>query len=974
VSAVSFGLVFESTEQAVGLEDDAAAVGRFPRAMAEAATTVGHAGGPLLTRLSAMQPLLIAANVRLAHRHDSSAAVSQWLHTVAAVRLDSPASAAPPRGREGELVLGVLHPPKHRADGAVSPPRPLRVRDHRGELHFLRAGDEPLRVLAVLATRESATHCCGGLLSSQDPDSDAGLPVPSGLRISWLGDEGGLVGQVVSDAPEQLVLGMRDASSNPEEGQLHYASQACDFDVISLVFDLSTGLPLHIRSLSPPIPRSLTVVDPASPLSSVAAIAAAAAALPKLLLVASTSSSLGKTTLAARIILALHDLALDPPALPRTEQNGTAGGATITAPRIAYVKLTGSGGCEDLVRIRALKNAHGQPAVALAYDHVDVGLATTYSSSAGSGGGGGGSGSNGNSNNSMEHFKAGINDLLALASAPCTVPPVASVTLPHARTRRHDSASAGSTVPSSSSSSSASSSSTSSSSLAVPVYPAATATPSPAHAHARLAPPDLVVCELGSDLIWANNPVVLSMSAVQSRLMGVCLLTTDALAILGASSYMHGTLRFPPDKLHLFAAHRSNYAGLEARVHGSDVRLHRADDEQALRKLLRTVLRDNNVNLAHSSSSSTMHSPLPAAAAPSIASAVTPITTAPNPQLHQQPSAPPSQQAMSENGTPLPAPTAAPVASVSAYSNSTNTTWPASSVSFPHPVLPDSRLQSPPSVVSAVPPVSSTPRLLAAAAEALAWAERSYVPVALPPSPNIALAHRPELSQLWQDLVEWSLQCTFLLSSAMHSSVNAGQSVAAAAQTAHSHQIPLSWDESAVGAVVLCVSRSERLGRALAFLWLQRRRDKLRALQQRAEGEQRKSLMENSLGMLAGAKSAVKKPAAAAAAVATTTPVSSNHSSSHAAGHISSHASLLLSLPDYVSSPYALAAVPLAPPESVPSALLSVDSSLASLRHACVPARVTEETFWNTYFAHVQDELQAYLTHARRAQQLTTQQ
>jgi hypothetical protein len=185
----------------------------------------------------------------------------------------------------------------------------------------------------------------------------------------------------------------------------------------------------------------------------------------------------------------------------------------------------------------------------------------------------------------------------------------------------------------------------------------------------------------------------------------------------------------------------------------------------------------------------------------------------------------------------------------------------------------------------------------------------------------------------------------------------------------------LRWDESAVGALVLRVSRSERLGRALAFLWLQRRRDKLRAQQQRAEEEQRKRIMETSLGVLAGAKSSAKKPATAAAAAAvatTTTPGSSNNSPNHATSQ--SHTSLLLSLPDYAASPYALAAVPLAPPESVPSALLSVDSALANLRHTCVPARVTEETFWNTYFAHVQDELQAYLTHASRAQQQVTQQ
>jgi len=854
------------------------------------AETLPAGDGGTLVSLAALQPLLISANVRLEHRHDHAAGVDQWLQG-ALVRVDATEAASAPRGREGHLVLGLLHPPKRRGHPA------LRVQDHRGELHLLRHGDEPVRVLAVLATRESSTHVCGGFAAGDSPRHEADIALTRGMRLSWLGNEGGLVGQLLADAPEQFVLGVRNYpvhSSGAEDeldddtpAELHFAQHACDFDVIGLVFDSSTSQPLHIRSLCPPIPRSLTVVDPTSPLSSAASIAAAQAALPKILLVASTAASLGKTTLAARIILTLHELALERVG-SNGNGNGAANGAAVTnSPRISYVKLTGSGGAEDLARIRALKTSRGQPAVSLAYDHVDAGMATTYGPG---------------TPESIEKFKSCVTDLLALASAPCAVPPVASSALPCARTRRSGSGGA----------------------LLVPVPPPAPVM-SPANAH--LSPPDLIVAELGSDLIWAANPILLSMGVVQSRLIGVCLLTADALAILGASSYMHGTLRFAPEKLHLFASHRCNYAGLEARVRGSDVQLHRANDDASLRELVRSILQINHIDLCHSA----ITAPAPAA----IPTAVTQEATQGMQQHNGQ-----QQNGASAAGAASAAaavPASAAVAPANAQGNS---------------------LQPPAINTNAPPTVGSTPRLLAAAAESLAWAERSYVAVALPANPTV-LPHRPDLSQLWLTLVEWSLKCSFV---SAHAHEQPGVPLVELA--ARMPPAAFSWDESAVGAIVLRVSRSERLGRALAYLWLLRRRDKIRVLQAKAAEEERKAAMENSLGMLAGAKTGATAPGAKKPGTPNIATPGSSNSPGNGAG--SNTTALLLSLPDYEASPYVLAKPPLSPEDSVAGRLLEVDASLASLRHGCVPARVKEETFWSTFFAHVHDDLAAYLAHQRK--------
>jgi hypothetical protein len=261
----------------------------------------------------------------------------------------------------------------------------------------------------------------------------------------------------------------------------------------------------------------------------------------------------------------------------------------------------------------------------------------------------------------------------------------------------------------------------------------------------------------------------------------------------------------------------------------------------------------------------------------------------------------------------------------------------------PHPHQPDASAES-----------------LAAAAEALGWFERSFVPLPLPvpssPAQDDSAPVKPEQSALCRELVDWTLRS---------SSLPACPALPASAPaTATSLPVESWWSERDVLVLVRRLGRSERLQRALSFLWQVRRRDKLRAKRALEAAEAARNAVEHSLGMLANAKKTAPAPAAAKAAGPTTpaTPGTPGQAGGSAAA-----VALLLSLPDYAHSPYALPAAPhsLSPPASVPAALLGCDSALAALRRASVPARVSEDAFWSCYFAHLFDELQAYLAHRR---------
>lgn len=416
-----------------------------------------------LAPLSECSPFLIAGNVRLRHRCPSASQVNAW---ISRARVFGGSAT----GFDGDLVLGELQPESGRT---------CRVRDHTGTVHVLTPPDEhdaqrphSVRVVATLGTCDSLTHANGGLVDG----ASGSLTLTAGRTLAWLGEESGVIGQIIDDAID-------DAEASGTSS----STRSIPFVVIGLLQDSDTGKTINIRSLCPTIPPTATPQRTAN---------STPTPPPRLILVGATSSSMGQTDLACSVILALH----------------AARAASREPPRVAYAKLTGVGSLKDTLHVQSLRTADGRPAVVRCFDHVDAGLITTYSPPRAAG--------------FVDRLKSCVSDLLTLAAAP------------------------------------------------VPVYlPRVGGIPI-----ATSAPIDYVVCELGGDLIWAGNPVILHLHHVVDRLSALFVLTQDALSILGACSYLHGTLKLPPSKLVLVNSPRVNYTGMCARMRGSDVQLYAQSD------------------------------------------------------------------------------------------------------------------------------------------------------------------------------------------------------------------------------------------------------------------------------------------------------------------------------------------------------------------------------------------------------------
>ena len=840
---------------------------------------------PTLSSLHA-SGLLICSNVRLHHRYANAAAVQKWMSSVA-VRVTSAAGQPDAhRGVEGDLVVGLLYPPM---PGAA----PTRIRDHTGALHSIEprthdpATHAPLRILAVLGTRDSSTHVCGGVFdpvaaaAASSPSASAlafsSMPLASGLKLAWLAEEGGLVGHLTSDAAPSVVLGVRSESdaqpkaTGAEATAFEVLQQACAFEVMGPVVELDGRKAVNIRSLCPVMPPSPSITPSAAHAHTPAAatpvpLLAFTGTTPRVILVGSTASTLGKTRLCSLVVQSLHALSFS---------------RGLEAPRISFVKLTGSGGSRDMAQMMQIKNARGQRGVCAAFDHVDAGLATTYTPAPQAGPQALAA--------QQERFKHAIQDLIALASQPCVVPPVGGA-LPSRRSA-HSPSSAGSS-------------------------PALSPASAAVVAASKPLPPDFIVVELGSDVIFASNPVVLAASAhcIRDRLLGLLLLASDTLAILGALSWLHGNLRFPPQLLHIVVDPRRNLGGMAKRISGSEIDLHamQAADIQALMQQIVPAPSPEAVAAA-SGAVSDLSLPAPSLTAASFSAVASALPSV----VHT--TAMPSRSATSSPRTPSQAAAPPSNGSTSAASSAPSPSWPI------HPTATQS---------STADPVASPRTMLAADAEALAWFERSFAPwvSSFPPlvAPTSDASLSPATSMLCLSLVEWATQCTPKLGVIGS----------------------LKWQAPEVCLLVLRLSRSDRLARSLAYLSALRRRDKIRARMAKEKEEAARELLGASLGKLMAAKTGGTPSSAAAAA----TPSGSSASAPTAASP-----SLLLSLPDLSHTPYAWLSPAVPPPASAPAALLDFDAGLGVLRLATVPARVSEQPFWDCYFGCMSEELSAYL-------------
>ncbi len=78
--------------------------------------------------------------------------------------------------------------------------------------------------------------------------------------------------------------------------------------------------------------------------------------------------------------------------------------------------------------------------------------------------------------------------------------------------------------------------------------------------------PDLIVAELGGDLIWANNPTFLNMAEMRDNIRLLAVLTSEALSCIGISHYLEQSLHFPMSRVRLFSSPFRNYFGMQKRL------------------------------------------------------------------------------------------------------------------------------------------------------------------------------------------------------------------------------------------------------------------------------------------------------------------------------------------------------------------------------------------------------------------------
>jgi len=77
---------------------------------------------------------------------------------------------------------------------------------------------------------------------------------------------------------------------------------------------------------------------------------------------------------------------------------------------------------------------------------------------------------------------------------------------------------------------------------------------------------DLIVAELGGDLLCANNPEVFSIEELMGRAMMLIVISNDALAAAGVNSMNEIQLGFPVEKIMHFTSPFRNHAGMARRM------------------------------------------------------------------------------------------------------------------------------------------------------------------------------------------------------------------------------------------------------------------------------------------------------------------------------------------------------------------------------------------------------------------------
>ena len=77
---------------------------------------------------------------------------------------------------------------------------------------------------------------------------------------------------------------------------------------------------------------------------------------------------------------------------------------------------------------------------------------------------------------------------------------------------------------------------------------------------------DLIIAELGGDLLSANNPEIFRIGELMDRAVMLVVISNDALAAVGVNTFNECRLGFPVDRIRHFTSPFRNHAGIERRM------------------------------------------------------------------------------------------------------------------------------------------------------------------------------------------------------------------------------------------------------------------------------------------------------------------------------------------------------------------------------------------------------------------------
>ncbi len=84
--------------------------------------------------------------------------------------------------------------------------------------------------------------------------------------------------------------------------------------------------------------------------------------------------------------------------------------------------------------------------------------------------------------------------------------------------------------------------------------------------HARDLGAEVVIAELGGDLVYANNPTFLAMREMVARLRMLMVVNNDALSCLGTMHFLERDLAFPIERVRLFSSPFRSFSGQAKRM------------------------------------------------------------------------------------------------------------------------------------------------------------------------------------------------------------------------------------------------------------------------------------------------------------------------------------------------------------------------------------------------------------------------